>query len=248
MALIVFCHGIPGGPADAQILRDGHPNADIAALEPLTGDPATWDADVLADFDRLVQRAGGGPVHLVGFSIGAMIAISLAARRPQQVSQLTLVSAAGPLSLGDFLPDMAGRPIFEMAQKTPRLLRVVTAFQGMLARFLPGLLIRTLFSKCGATERAYLGDAGFRKIVIDGLRGSLSDHPRTYCAIVQRYVHDWQRDVDAVSCPVTLWHGTADTWAPLAMAEALGDRLGPNATRHWVEGGEHYSTLKAARL
>jgi pimeloyl-ACP methyl ester carboxylesterase len=45
---------------------------------------------------RLIETLGAGPVHLVGNSMGGAIAISVAARRPDLVRTLTLVSPVLP--------------------------------------------------------------------------------------------------------------------------------------------------------
>ena len=51
------------------------------------------DADVLA---RLIARYSSGPVHLVANSMGGVIATALAARHPELVATLTLISPAVP--------------------------------------------------------------------------------------------------------------------------------------------------------
>ncbi|MFG3256587.1 alpha/beta fold hydrolase [Streptomyces sp. NPDC048172] len=48
-------------------------------------------ADLVADAARLVQHAAGGPCHLVGASLGAMVAQRLAVVRPDLVRSLTLL-------------------------------------------------------------------------------------------------------------------------------------------------------------
>ena len=51
------------------------------------------DAAVLA---TLIEQYSGAPVHLVGNSLGGMVCIDLAARRPDLVATLTLISPAVP--------------------------------------------------------------------------------------------------------------------------------------------------------
>jgi pimeloyl-ACP methyl ester carboxylesterase len=64
-----------------------------------SGPPAGGDYSIAAH-TRLVigylERSGRGPVHLVGNSMGGAIAIQLAARRPDLVRTLTLISPAVP--------------------------------------------------------------------------------------------------------------------------------------------------------
>lgn len=52
---------------------------------------------------KVIERLGRGPVHLVGNSMGGLIAVKVAARRPDLIRTLTLVSPA--------LPDLRLRPM-----------------------------------------------------------------------------------------------------------------------------------------
>ena len=239
----VFCHGMPGTIDDAQLLRAANPTASIVALDLLKVSPAASEEGLLSEFDRITADASGKTVHLIGFSIGAMVAIKLAARRPNRVSGLTLVSAAAPLSLGDFLPDTAGRVVFELARNRPWALSLLTRVQGILVRTAPNRLVKGLFAKCGPRERELLRSEHFRDIVIMGMKASFVDHPQSYLTFVKEYVHDWQGDIPDVICPVHLWHGTRDTWAPPSMAQALEKAFAAPVTMTWIEQGEHYSTL-----
>ena len=51
------------------------------------------DADLVG---RTIEQVAGGPVHLVGNSYGGLVATLLAARRPELVRTLTLISPAVP--------------------------------------------------------------------------------------------------------------------------------------------------------
>jgi len=64
---------------------------------PATGDyrPAAHAAVVTAYLDDL-RRRGSGPVHLLGNSLGGAVSLLVAARRPDLVRTLTLVSPAMP--------------------------------------------------------------------------------------------------------------------------------------------------------
>ncbi|CAA9230590.1 MAG: Putative hydrolase, partial [uncultured Actinomycetospora sp.] len=64
---------------------------------PATGDyrPAAHAAVVTAYLDDL-RRQGSGPVHLLGNSLGGAVSLLVAARRPDLVRTLTLVSPAMP--------------------------------------------------------------------------------------------------------------------------------------------------------
>jgi carboxylesterase len=75
-------------------LLAGH-GADLAALA-ATRWP-DWLASAEAAFDRLREASDGGPVALVGFSMGGLLALRLARLRPADVSALVALSV--PLRL-----------------------------------------------------------------------------------------------------------------------------------------------------
>ncbi|WP_294226997.1 alpha/beta hydrolase [uncultured Shimia sp.] len=243
---VFFCHGVPGGPDDATLLQTG----DLPVTAPNLFDFAEGDPlqHLVSQYDAACAEAEGGQMHVVGFSIGAMAALRLAAARPDAVARVTVISPAAPLPLGDFLPEMAGAPVFKLAMKRPGVLRMLTAVQGGLARFAPGMLINQLFAKCGAQEQALLLDTQFQTALATGMRNSFVDHRQGYLECLSAYVADWSDDLARIQTPVEIWHGDADTWAPLAMSEAIRKLVPAPCALHVVPGGEHYSTLKAVRL
>lgn len=174
--MIYFCHGVPGGPDDAQLLM---------SVDPEFIAPNLFQDGVFVpedQFDALTEGAFDGAVHLVGFSIGAMAAVRIAAAFPARVGKLTLISPAAPLALGDFLPDMAGRPVFKIAMRSPFLLMGLVAAQDLIMRLAPNLLIRQLF---GTADAELLTKPAFQTILRAGLRNGLCDHPTAYAQAIR---------------------------------------------------------------
>jgi len=236
---VLFLHGWPGGPGDAAIAGGaGWQVPDLAADGP---DPEGAARAALA-------RMGPDPVHVIGFSLGAMLALKLAAAEPERVTRLTLISAAGPLQLGDFLGDMAGAPVFRAARAGRAPLWLVIRAQAALLRVAPGRLLALVFAGCPPEEAALVREPDTRATVLAGLRAALIAAPAAYSAVLRAYVRDWRPVLEGVACPVTLWHGTRDGWAPPAMAEALAGALPGPVTVHRVPGGSHYTTLRAAEI
>lgn len=243
-----FCHGMPGSEHDARLLQ--HVDNDVCLitanlLEATSADPIS---DVLKDFDQGTSEFADGKINVVGFSIGAMVAIKVVAARPKRVGRLTLISPAAPLSLGNFLPHMAGKPVFSLAMKHRGLLRALTVVQGLISSVAPGLLIRQLFAKCGEAEQALLDDPTFREVIAHGFSNSFRQSPEAYVGFVRSYVEDWSADLRRVTCPVELWHGDQDTWAPIAMSQQLQAVFGDTSQLNSVEDTEHYSTLAKVSL
>lgn len=248
MRKIIFCHGIPGSTADAELLYKENPDIEVIALRLQDMNPKEIDTELSIALDAVMGRIDDDSVHVVGFSIGAMAAVKIAASRPNLVSRLTLISPAAPLSLGHFLNDMAGRPVFELAMKRPIALKLLTALQGMAARFSPNTMISMLFAKSGPSEKTLFKGSGFNHIVKKAILESFIINPNTYLAYIEAYVADWSHSLSEVQCPVDLWHGTSDTWSPPEMSKSLKDEFGEKATLNLVQDAEHYSTLTQVRL
>jgi pimeloyl-ACP methyl ester carboxylesterase len=245
---VFFCHGAPGSPQDATLLPPLPPETLLVAHDIFAAAPDALLGNALEAFDKTTAQTADGQVTLIGFSLGAMLALQLAAARAPQVKSLILISPAAPLSLGNFLPHMAGKPVFELAKNNPKLLKSLTKLQCLLTKFAPRLLRNQLFHKSGSQDRALLTNPAFRATLAAGFKNSFCTHPASYIATLQSYVTDWSADLAKVTCPVTIWHGENDRSAPSAMAQAISAALPGPATLHLIPDAEHYSTLAKVTL
>jgi pimeloyl-ACP methyl ester carboxylesterase len=100
----LFVHGLAGSSRNWTDLMDLlRSRLDCAALDlPGFGDsPPRPDgrytmAALAQTAATLIERQGRGPVHLIGNSLGGAVCVKLAARRPDLIRSLTLVSPALP--------------------------------------------------------------------------------------------------------------------------------------------------------
>lgn len=239
---IVYCHGLPGSPAELQALGTPLPHR-LVALDRLGRREETYESRALSAFDALGFQ---GEANLIGFSLGAMAAIHIAARRPAQMRKLVLISPAAPLQHGDFLPGMAGRPVFEAAMRGGASLRLISSAQWMTSWLAPSAMVGLMFRTGPGAERRLAELPNFRDEIARGIRLCTGRAYAAYRDELRAFVCPWQSVVDEVACPVEIWHGDADNWAPLAMAQALRARLGGRASLTVREGLGHYSTLAEA--
>lgn len=240
---IVYCHGLPGHPAELGAIGGASRLRQVHALHRLGRGRGDFEADLLAAFDALDLKE---PVVVAGFSLGAMSAIFLAARRPQLVRKLVLISPAAPLQLGAFLPTMAGRPVFEAAQRGPFALRTLSGLQAALISVAPKLLVDTMFRASPEADKRLLAQPGVIDAVLGGLRDCLLSNQAAYRTELLAYVRPWADVVCDVRCATDIWQGSLDDWTPPAMAEALKAQVGDLAKLTICPGLGHYSTLHAA--
>jgi len=182
-------------------------------------------------------------IHVVGFSLGAMTAIKLAAQFPQHITNLTLIAPAAPLELGDFLPEMAGRQVFKIASKGSTSLSILTSIQKMVTALAPNLMVKALFAGSPQADQALLSDTDFRKSLISGLHSSFGPNRHAYRTAVLEYVRPWAHHTKDITCPVKIYHGSADNWAPVEMAYALKNAIKSNVDVVVFDNLGHYSTL-----
>ena len=168
--------------------------------------PGYGNAPLITDFyaaaDDIALRLETGTI-LIGWSLGAQLAIAIAARAPQKVGKLVLI--AGTVSF----VQREGWPY----AMPPALLAdfasgVAADIEAMLPRFVGG------FNR---------GDTRAKAVTLELLK--LAD-PRPPSASLATGLN-WLRDVDLrplasqIKAPTLLMHGANDPLMPLAAAEAL---------------------------
>ena len=168
--------------------------------------PGYGSAPLITDFnaaaDDVAARLAPGST-LAGWSIGAQLAIAVAARHPDQVAKLLLVAGTASFVQRDGWPHaMAPEMLAEFAKG------VTADIEAMLPRFVGG------FNR---------GDARAKEVTRLLLEQA---DPRPAGAVLAAGL-DWLRDVDLrpiapqVKARTLLIHGSADPLMPLAAAEAL---------------------------
>ena len=168
--------------------------------------PGYGDAPLIKDFDDAVTdiaaRLQPG-THLAGWSLGAQLALAIAARAPAKVGKLLLVAGTASFAQRDGWPH--AMPPEMLTEFTAN---VAADVEAMLPRFVGG------FNR---------GDARSKEVTRQLL--DLAD-PRPPAATLAAGLA-WLRDVDLrplapqIKAPTLLIHGAADPLMPLAAAEAL---------------------------
>ncbi|WP_235257999.1 alpha/beta fold hydrolase [Octadecabacter algicola] len=209
----VYFHGVPGW----------HDEVTLAGVSP----------QVL-----LPEEQASPDATLIAFSLGAHRALKYAALNGAR--GIALIAPAAPLTLGDFLPQMDGAPVFRAAARSR--LGPVSFGQSLMARYAPGLLRCVLLSNAAPADLALFATKDAQVQLTTLLGHSLGTGRAAYVQAVTDYIQDWSPLLSDVTSPVTIFHGTADTWAPISMADALCQHL-PNATLHRLPDMGHYSAL-----
>lgn len=165
-----------------------------------------YTAESLAD---TVATGLEAPVNLVGWSMGGMVALALAARHPDKVARLVLVGTS---------PAFVNRPGWTLGLE-PDLL---AGFAADLSRDYRATLLRFLALQARGGEAA--------RVVVGRLRASVFARGEPAPAVLAAGL-GLLRDVDlrdraaSVACPTLVVHGAHDTLCPAAAARWLAERL-----------------------
>jgi pimeloyl-ACP methyl ester carboxylesterase len=247
--LIIYFHGAPGAPSelaafDAPALACG---LKLLCFDRFALDAALTGSAYFAALAAAVRAiAGERPVNLIGFSIGAFVALHVSQLLGAQVDQLHLVSAAAPLQWGRFLPSMAGKAVFQTATGSPTLFKTMVLGQAALARWAPGVLRSVLFRSATDADRRLSLEPAFQLSINKLLNHSLRKGRAGYVRDILAYVQDWSAMPAQVTADTSLWHGSLDSWSPPEMATCLQHRI-PNCRQlNMLDGLSHYSCLYAA--
>lgn len=246
---LIYFHGAPGDPSECELFE---PHAKRHGVKVVCFQRFAIDSALNgpAYFQRLaeaiVAKTGGEPVDWAGFSIGAFVALQVAALMSGQVRSMHLISAAGPLTDRRRLQACAGKQVFRLARAYPVLFRQLCIGQGIAARLWPTAVMKGLFAEAGGRDRQLIAQPKFRTTMSHALQASIGHYPKAYARDILLYVQPWQ-DLLAVShVPTTLWHGEQDTWAPIAMADDLRRQLPGFVGLHRFADLAHYTCLHTA--
>jgi len=219
--VVIYFHGAPGAPEECAIFdRYGKEHG----LRFICFDRFSIDSSIAGEAyyqflaKEVSKQAAGEKVDVIGFSIGAFIALQTCRHLPGRIRALHLVSAAAPLEAGDFLDTMAGKQVFQLAKAFPVLFVLLSYWQGLLALLFPKALFRLLFASAAGDDKALAADHEFQSSMSKVLRSCFIGRVRGYTRDIRAYVYPWATNLSEIAVNTHIWHGADDNWSPVAMA------------------------------
>lgn len=209
------------------VLREDH---DAIALDlpghgASSGGPQDWTlvraTGILAAFLRGLDIS---QVHLVGLSVGGMLAQSLALAEPALVRSLTLMGTAA-----SFSPD--GRAAIRDRAQAVRTLGMPAVVPAAIARW---------FTPQTVAQRPDLIDRATTTL--------LADDPEVHAAVWDMVADlDLAAQLGQIACPTLVLAGACDPSTPVTAAEELRDGIG-GAQLHVVADTSHLAPLERPDL
>jgi pimeloyl-ACP methyl ester carboxylesterase len=202
-------------------------NRGIGKSDPLTGAPRV--GDFARDALRVADEVGFSTFHLVGVSLGGMIAQELALLEPARVRSLTLIAthAGGPFGLA---PEPRGLLAFARSFVGPREGRI-RALQELLY---PASFLETVDkAKLDARMKLQLGDRARPRTVLGQL-----------FAVAR---HDTRKRLRELRAPTLILRPDLDILVRPTHSDLLASRI-PNARLERVSEAGHGITFQSATL
>jgi 3-oxoadipate enol-lactonase len=207
----------------AQLAAAGHPvlrydHRGHGASAVPTG-PYTMD-DLVDDAARLIREWGRGPVVWVGLSMGGMVGQGLGVRHPDLVRALVLANTSG-----QYPP--ASKVVFEK--------RIEVVQRGGMAAVADSVIERYFSAGFRAAETAATALAREQVLRCD---------PAGYAACCRAVGQvDWLDQLHRVACPSLVIAGALDVGAPVAMSEAIAQRIA-GSELVVIDGAAHLSVIE----
>lgn len=176
------------------------------------GEPGYTFRELNADPLAVLDALGIEQAHVVGLSMGAGVALALAARHPGRVLTLTVASTSPG---GEALPPPRADIAASFAEPAPEIDWSDRA---------------AVIDKTVGELRAFTGTLPFDEGHVTALVERIVDRSPVPAAADNHWVvlgaaPDEPIDLGSITAPTLVWHGTADPLFPLPHGEALTDRI-----------------------
>jgi pimeloyl-ACP methyl ester carboxylesterase len=243
---VIYFHGVPGAPEECRIFDE---EGKARNLSFICFDRFAIDSSLKGEAyyqflaDEISKTANGKPVDVVGFSIGAFIALQTCRYLGENVRNLHLISAAAPLEAGEFLEAMAGKRVFQLAKTFPVLFLLLSYWQGLLALVFPKALFQLLFASAVGKDKGLAANREFQSSFIPILQFCFIKRISGYARDIRAYVRPWNGSLADITINAHIWQGTKDNWSPPMMASYLKSAIPGCAHLEILAELSHYSCL-----
>lgn len=244
--IVIYFHGAPGAPEECAVFD---PYGKEHGLTFVCFDRFSVDSSIDGEAyyrflaEEISRIAAGEKVDVIGFSMGAFIALQTSRYLANGVRNLHLVSGAAPLEAGEFLDAVAGKQVFRLAKAFPALFVLLSYWQGLLALLFPDALFRLLFASSTGADKALAAEHEFQSSIARVLRSCFVGGVQGYARDIKAYVRPWKSTLSEISVSTHIWHGAEDNWSPKFMAEYLKQTIPGCSHIEILDGLSHYSCL-----
>jgi pimeloyl-ACP methyl ester carboxylesterase len=194
-----------------------------------------WPADVRSLADHL----GWERFAVLGYSGGSAYAAACAWAMPERLTAVAMVAAVAPFELPGVLEGIPGANLrfLMLSRDRPRAARAMQAAMGLVVRFAPNRVLASMEAALPAPDRAAVADPDVQRAFLQMVRESGRQGVRGPQVDSALMVSPWGFDPAEIRMPVSIWKGTKDQNAPLAMAEHLDEVIPQSRLTVYPEDG-----------
>jgi pimeloyl-ACP methyl ester carboxylesterase len=198
---------------------------------------AGWPDDVVEAADAL----GIDRFAVVGYSGGGPYAAACAARIPERLTGVAIVSGLAPLTEGAAVRGfpLSTRIMISVLRRLPWLSRPSFWVMGWTARRRPERALRTLERNAPPADLEILGRPGVRRIIAADFQESFRQGSKAAAWEFRLYLRRWDFDLASIALDVALWQGEADAIVPATMGRYYERTLAGGRGR-FFPGEGHY--------
>lgn len=200
-----------------------------------------WPSTVrqIADAHSLSQFA------VIGVSGGGPYALETAADMGQRLLGLFLMSPMGPLYGDGALDGMVSRnrAVLKMARNMSFVAPLFIRFVYTICLISPRPALAWLSRGLNSDDRALTAKPQFAACLADNLKEVFRSGPRGLVRELEILAGRWEVKAIDSRIPVHIWHGDADYYVPLQLAQYIGSKI-PNSTLKVYEGRGHFMAIE----
>lgn len=251
--LLLHSHGVPGSRLELAAVADVLAAGDVRVVapdRPGIGHSSPWPGaqpytylDVADDLAALADALGAPRFAVSGLSAGGPFALAAAARHPDRVTAVLLLSPSGdptvPGAEDGISP--AERFMDRLVIRHPALARAFwRSSRPAIARF--PIAATRAFLRTAPEDKAFFDDARSRAVAVE-LDEALRQGPRWMVEDYARCYLPWDFRPEAIRAPTRIWRGTDDQLVGAVLIDDLQARI-PDVEVVSVPGTGHLGVLR----
>ncbi|NNM60339.1 MAG: alpha/beta hydrolase [Legionellales bacterium] len=249
---IFYFHGFPGSRFEAapfdQIAQAGHyrligidrPGMGLSTPEP-NRTLLSWVDDIVC-FANVLNI---DTFSIIGHSGGTPFAAACAYQIPQRLKGVAIVSGMAPL---DNLEANIGMPMSRrlvngLIKTFPCLITPMLTMTQRMLKKPDGKMMQQMLKQLPTLDQAVFNDSDYRAKLISGTLEAFRQGKKGLAQEMKLLFKPWGFELEKITCPITVWHGSLDIQAPLSHAQIYANLISQVTLKILPDEG-HHSILK----
>lgn len=198
------------------------------------------------DIAHLADHLGVEKFSVMGVSGGGVFTAACAYVLPDRVVKAGLISTVNEFEKGRPPQEMnrQNKIVFNLSRKFPWLLKFMMGQQKKLLDKYPEKYMESMRTNVGhlcLADQEVMKQEGVVEVLAEHMREALRQGGAGVVKEAKLETGKWGFDASKIQVPIEIWHGVADTMAPVSSIKQLAAKL-PNCQTHYLEGKGHFLT------